>query len=74
MTWAKKNDPAFGVDSYGHICWLVPEHLYVMHTQMEVKKRKRSRNLVGTPPNEWWQSCENQDQRLFVVSDYWLWR
>jgi hypothetical protein len=36
LEWAKKNDPSFGVGSYSHICRLMPEHLYVMHIQMEV--------------------------------------
>jgi hypothetical protein len=36
MEWAKRHDPAFGANSYGHITRLVPEHLFVMKTQMDI--------------------------------------
>jgi hypothetical protein len=38
MNWAKRNDPTFGVGSYGHICRLVPEHLFVMEEQLKQLK------------------------------------
>jgi hypothetical protein len=38
MEWVKRHDPVFGAGSYGHISWLVPEHLFVMHKQIESLK------------------------------------
>jgi hypothetical protein len=35
MEWVKRHDPVFGARSYGHISRLVPEHLFVMHKQLE---------------------------------------
>jgi hypothetical protein len=38
MEWVKRNDPVFGLNSYGHITRLVPEHLFVMKKQMDILK------------------------------------
>lgn len=38
MEWVKRHDPLFGAGSYGHISRLVPEHLFVMHKQLEALK------------------------------------
>ncbi len=38
MEWVKRHDPVFGAGSYGHISRLVPEHLFIMHKQLESLK------------------------------------
>jgi hypothetical protein len=38
MEWVKRHDPVFGPGSYRHISCLVPEHLFVMHKQLETLK------------------------------------
>jgi hypothetical protein len=38
MEWVKRHDPVFGAGSYGHISRVVPEHLFIMHKQLESLK------------------------------------
>jgi hypothetical protein len=38
MEWVKRHDLVIGASSYGHISWLLPEHLFVMHKQFEALK------------------------------------
>jgi hypothetical protein len=38
--WVKRHDPVFGPGSYGHNSRLVPEHLFVMHKQLQALKKR----------------------------------